>query len=128
MKDSKAVSKMIKSIIAGVLVSIGLMLLLCLLGGFLIAKEWIPEEAGSIVSWTICAAASFLGCWVTQKKMGSARLLVCLISGGVLLLLLVLFSINLPEGMERSWYSVGLVALGAVGAALLGAGKSGRHC
>ena len=103
------------------------MLALCLLGGFMLSKEVIPEVAIKYMAWVICGAAAFVGCWSAQKRAASARLPVCLASAGILLAMMLAVSALKQDRSSLSWYSAAIVGACAVAAAMLGAGKRKRH-
>lgn len=127
LKGTKGGTRILKSILIGAGISLAGMLVLCGIGAVLLSKEVIPEGAAGIMAWIICGFAALLGCWIAQKKAGSARLPVSLGCAGILLLVMGIVSTLGEDRGELRWYSAAIVAAAAIMAALLGAGKGTRR-
>ncbi len=127
MKESKNGAKMVKGIIFGAVVGMGIMLILCFLGGVLLSKEILPEGAIGYMGWAICGIAAWIGCWLAQKKAGGGRLPVSLGCGALLLLCMLIVAATGEAQQSLTWYSAAIVGVCAAVSALLASGKRKRH-
>lgn len=118
---------MLKGMIFGAVMALGIMLLLCLLGGFLLTKEAVPESAIGYIGWIICAIAAWVGCWFAQRKAGCVRLPVSLGCGALLLLTMFALAAMDQDRDSLTWYSAAIVSGCAIVTALIGSGKRKRH-
>ena len=127
MKETKNGAKMIKGMVFGAAAAMGVMLILCLIGGVLLSNEILGESAIGCMSWVICAAAAWIGCWFAQQKSGGGRLPVSLGCCGLLLLVMLIIGTVGEDQETLTWYSAAIVGGCAVMSALLASGKRKRH-
>ena len=67
-----------KIVLFGAAKTVGLLIVFCLLIGFMISQEWIPTDVGRGMAVFAANGALFLSCYLSAKKGSQNRLPICL--------------------------------------------------
>lgn len=111
-------------VLFGVITTLVLALVLCALGAALLGSGALPISAAGIYAWVVTVLASFFGALICAKKAGEKRLPLCLLSGGIyLLLVFVLRGLIFGDVAPRPW----IVPLCVLGGSVLGAVLSSKQ-
>ena len=108
----------------GAAVSIGVTIMICVVGAILISAELVPQDQIGYCTLTALVAATIFGGLAACGKVQRQKLMVCLLSAAVYYLLLVGVTITFFGGNFQGLGVTGAVVfLGSVATILLATGK-----